>query len=62
MKHTQILKTHTNTYTYISHTHVLKIANERSLKNLDENVQKFWDLEKIGIKENERKIYVSRFI
>ena len=48
------------TYTiFISHTHVLKIANERSLKNLDENVKKFGDLESIAIK---RKIYISRII
>ena len=37
--------------------HVLKIAHERSLKNLDGNVKKFWDLENIGIKENEKSMY-----
>ena len=47
-------ETHTN---FISHTHVLKIANARSLKNLDKNVKKFWDLESIGIKENEKSMY-----
>ena len=45
---------HTN---FISRTHVLKITNERSLKNLDENVKKFWDLESIGIKGNEKCMY-----
>ena len=47
-------ETHVN---FISQTHVFKIANERSLKNLDENVKKFWDLESIGIKENEKSMY-----
>ena len=37
---------HTN---FISYTHFLKIANENSLKHLNENVQTFWDLESIGI-------------
>ena len=47
-------ETHVN---FISQAHVFKIANERSLKNLDENVKKFWDLESIGIKENEKSMY-----
>ena len=47
-------ETHTN---FISHTHVLKIANERSLINLDKNVKKFWNLESIGIKENQKSMY-----
>ena len=47
-------ETHTN---FISHTHVFKIANECSLKNLDENVKKFWNLESIGIKENKKSMH-----
>ena len=27
------------------------------MKNLEENVKKFWNLEGIGIKENEKSIY-----
>ena len=45
---------HTN---LISQTHVLKIANEHSLKNFDEIVKTFRDLESIGIKENEKSMY-----
>ena len=44
-------------HVFISHTHVLKIANECYLKNLDENVKKFWGLESIGSKENEKSMY-----
>ena len=36
-------ETHTN---FISYTHVLKIANGRSLKNLDENVENILELRK----------------
>ena len=44
-------------HVFISQTHVLKIANERYLKNSDENVKNFWGLESIGIKENEKSMY-----
>ena len=37
------IETHAN---LISHTHIVKIPNERSLKNLDENVKEFGDLER----------------
>ena len=37
------IETHAN---LISHTHIVKIPNKRSLKNLDENAKEFGDLER----------------
>ena len=45
MKHSEILK-------QLSPTHVMKIACKLD-NSLNEKIDKFWDLDTIGIKENE---------
>ena len=43
---------------FISHTPVLKVANEHSLKILDENVKNFWELERIRDQGNKKSMLV----
>ena len=56
-----IQKINGNNVSLVSSTHVMRVACENNDNQILNNFNKFWDLDSIGIKDNERAKRVWKF-
>ena len=56
-----IQKINGNNVSLVSSTHVMRVACENNDNQILNNFNKFWDLDSIGIKDNERAKSVWKF-